>query len=182
MTRNAPFSAIPEGVGAEESGGVKMSDIFARTRLTPAQARTVAQRRLDDAECLRKTGDNARANGVFYLSGLVIECLLKAELLEKYPHIVALAAQRTTSDEEQYLRNLVFRSHALDDILNRLPELVAELEADDLREGTARVPKLFIICNTWSVFARYSPRTELMANAAEFLDDVKEFKRWLNRR
>jgi len=159
-----------------------MSDIFARIRLTASQARTVAQRRLDDAECLRKSGDNARANGVFYLAGLAVECLLKAELIEKHPEIGGLTIQRTSSDEEQHLRNLVFRSHALDEILDRLPDLVSLLAKDDGRDGTRRLTELREICGSWSIFARYSPRMETMAHAADFLDAVKEFKRWLSRR
>ena len=39
---------------------------------------TVAERRFDDAAALRATNENARANGVAYLCGYVIEILLKA--------------------------------------------------------------------------------------------------------
>ena len=58
--------------------------IFQKVRLRPTQLRTVANRRFGDAEALRETGQNARANGVMYLGGFVIECLLKAQLLERF--------------------------------------------------------------------------------------------------
>jgi hypothetical protein len=58
--------------------------IFKKIRLTPTQLRTVAERRFADAEALRDTKANARANGTMYLAGFVVECLLKAKLLERY--------------------------------------------------------------------------------------------------
>jgi hypothetical protein len=157
-----------------------MSDIFAKSKLTPSQARTVADRRLDDAECLRKTGDNARANGVFYLGGLVVECLLKSILLERHPEVVSPLAAEHLAESGREIRTLIFRSHALDQMLDRLPDLTRQMKAEDERGGTRRLNKLRGICGTWSIFARYSPRTETMAHAADFLDDVREVKRWLN--
>lgn len=59
--------------------------IFAKTKLTPSQLRTVAERRFADARCLLKSGENERANGAMYLAGFVIECHLKACLLEVHP-------------------------------------------------------------------------------------------------
>jgi len=59
-------------------------EIFARVRVSPTQLRTVAERRFDDASYLRESGKNARANGAMYLAGFVLECLLKARLIEKY--------------------------------------------------------------------------------------------------
>jgi len=59
--------------------------IFKRTRLRPPQLRSVADRRFDDAQALRATQLNARANGAIYLGGFVIECPFKAMLLEKFP-------------------------------------------------------------------------------------------------
>ena len=156
-----------------------MSDIFARTRLTPTQARTVADRRLDDAECLRKTGDNARANGVFYLGGLVVDCLLKAALLERHPEVESPLEVEHLSAGGRHVRNLIFRSHALDEMLQYLPDLVERPDRLDAREGTRRLPKLRNLCATWSIFARYSPRSETMAHASQFLDAVRELKAWL---
>jgi hypothetical protein len=48
--------------------------IFTRpAMLKPSTMKTVAERRFDDAAALRDTGRNARANGVAYLAGFVIE-------------------------------------------------------------------------------------------------------------
>ena len=156
-----------------------MSDIFIRMRLTPSQARTVAQCRLDDAECLRKTGDNARANGVFYLGGLVTDCLLKVSLLERHPEVESTLEAENLSAAGRRVKLLVFRSHALDEMLQNLPDLVTRLDQLDAREGTRRLTLLRNVCATWSTFARYSPRTETMAHAADFLDVVRELKPWL---
>lgn len=63
-----------------------MSEIFKPlTDLRPSQLIAVADRRFDDAVALSETGDNARANGVQYLAGLVIEISLKAELVRQHP-------------------------------------------------------------------------------------------------
>jgi len=159
-----------------------MSDIFQHTRLSPSQARTVAGRRLRDAECLEKTGENARANGVFYLGGLVVECLLKAELLSDFPEVASPLHVEHLSEVGRNLRNLIFRSHALDLMLDELVDLTRDLQKADEREGRRRLRKLRAICATWTIFARYSPKTETMAHASEFLDDVREIERWLNNR
>jgi hypothetical protein len=62
-----------------------MSSVFARQRLTPSQARTVADRRRADASALQRLKQNRHANGAMYLAGIAVELLLKALLLEKYP-------------------------------------------------------------------------------------------------
>ena len=59
----------------------------AKRHLGPTQARTVANRRLGDAQALVDTGENTRANGAIYLGGIVIDCLLKARLMEKFPFL-----------------------------------------------------------------------------------------------
>lgn len=159
-----------------------MSDIFRRTSLSPSQARTVARRRLRDAECLEESGENARANGVFYLGGLVIECLLKAELLEKFPEVVSPVHSKHLSEVGKGLNALIFRSHALEEMLAELTDLARDLQQADDREGRRRLKNLRAICSTWTIFARYSPFSETMANAAEFLDRVREIERWLNNR
>lgn len=156
-----------------------MGKIFRRERLTPAQLRTVAQRRLDDADCLRKTGDNARANGVFYLGGFVIECLLKALMLERYPSMQRAPSPEKMSEQDRRIWYLIYRSHDLDGMLPYLPELQRSLREADEREGTDRLGWLTAICATWTIFARYSPKMEKMKDAAEFLDRVSDLKEWL---
>jgi len=55
-----------------------MSSVLARQRLTPAQARTVADRRRADASALQSLKLNRHANGAMYLAGIAVELLLKA--------------------------------------------------------------------------------------------------------
>src|SRR6266853_3568211 len=104
-----------------------MRDIFDKVKLSPAQLRTVAQRRFDDADYLRKSGDNARANGVFYLGGFVIECLLKAKLLELRPSMQRAVSTETMSEKDRRLWSLIFRSHDLGEMLARVPALEMKL-------------------------------------------------------
>lgn len=156
-----------------------MANIFEYRRLTPAQARTVADRRLGDAECLRKTGENARSNGVFYLGGLVIDCLLKAALLEQHPHLRVPIAAENLSRMGRKVQSLIHRSHDLTEMLAALPEIQARIKLYDEAHGTDWFRQLVEICDRWTVFARYSPSTELMSNAAGFLGRVRELRQWL---
>lgn len=95
--------------------------IFEKVKLRPAQLRTVADRRLDDADALRKTGKNARANGAMYLGGLVVECLPKAKLLERFPWLQKAGSPEGRTSQEKRVWSLCYRSHDLDEILARLP-------------------------------------------------------------
>ena len=61
--------------------------IFGKRRLTPKQLRSVAELRFQDAYCLFENQNNARATGAMYMGGFVIECLLKAVLLERHPNL-----------------------------------------------------------------------------------------------
>lgn len=83
------------------------------------------------------------------------------------------------SKQDRRIWNLIYRSHELDAMLPYLPELQAKLEAADRREGTRRLDELKSICARWTIFARYSPRTEKMKEAGEFLDGIRELKKWL---
>ena len=157
-----------------------MPGIFDRVRLNPRQLRTVAERRYADAECLRKTGDNERANGAMYLGGFVLECLLKARLLEEHPWLQAPLGPNP-SLQEQRLWSLCYRSHDLEEILEHLPGLTRELARGDQAAGrdTGRLETLRTLCSQWTIQARYSPRSETMATAEKFLNRVKEVKECL---
>jgi hypothetical protein len=159
-----------------------MAEIFDRVRLTPRQLRTVADRRLADAECLRKTGANARANGAIYLAGFVLECLLKAQLLEEHPWLQGPISSNASS-EEQRLWSLCYRSHDLEGILDHLPRLRKRLADRDehISGGTRILGQVQRLCTAWTVHARYSPHQATMADAEEFLDHIKEVRRWLLR-
>jgi hypothetical protein len=154
--------------------------IFKKIRLRPTQLRTVAERRFDDAEALRKTGQNARANGAMYLGGFVIECLLKAKLLERYRWLQSTASPDDRSKADQRLWSLCYRLHELDEILDKLPEITEKLSRTEGGRSNRLVQSLKSICGQWTVFARYSPYTADMDDARTFLDQVKELKPWLN--
>ena len=159
-----------------------MPDIFDRVRLNPAQLRTVAERRYADAECLRKTGDNERANGATYLGGFVIECLLKARLLEEHPWLQGPLGPNP-SKQEQRLWSLCYRSHDLEEILGHLPALQRELAARDAAQGVKHgsLQTLKMLCSQWTIQARYSARSETMTAAERFLGRVKGLKECLKR-
>lgn len=156
-------------------------NIAARVRLRPAQLRTVADRRFDDAETLRRTGQNARANGAIYLGGIVVECLLKARLLEQHPWLASQASPQGLSRKEQSLWSLCYRSHNLDEILKSIPDLAKGLVNQSSKGHSQRGSRNLLrsfksVCSNWSIFIRYSPRMANIKEAQRFLDTVKELK------
>jgi hypothetical protein len=156
------------------------ANIFSKIRLRPTQLRTVADRRFDDAEALRKTGQNARANGAMYLGGFVLECLLKARLLERFPWLQSAGSAEGRSKADQHLWSLCYRSHDLDEILDKIPEVIDKLTRMEGRQSSHLVRSLKSICGQWTIFARYSPYTADIDDARTFLDQIKELKSWLD--
>ena len=156
-----------------------MGKIFRREPLRPSQLRTVAQRRLEDAEWLRKSGDNARANAVFYLGGFVIECLLKAKMLERYRSMQHARSPESMSEADREVWRLIYRSHDLEEMLDRLPETRQRIAKADVIGGTQRLAALRTMCQQWTIFARYSPRAQTMAEAEAFLRRIKDVMPWL---
>jgi hypothetical protein len=154
-------------------------DIFKKARLRPSQIRTVAERRFADAVCLRKSNENERANGAIYLGGLVIECLLKAHLMEVSPWLQSAGSADAGPVAERYRWSLCYRSHDLDEILAELPDITLKLSRLDQRGRPRLVQSLRSICANWTIFARYSPKMATMAEARHFLDRVEELKPWL---
>ena len=140
--------------------------------LKPSTMRTVAERRFDDAEALRQTEENARANGVAYLAGVVIDILLKAKLIEKFPAIAKMG-QHELSDDERGVWFLIWKSHDLEDMLSHLSEVEASVKKIGERAGYDYHGNLKKLCATWTIQARYSSRTLLMTEAAELLDRVR---------
>ncbi|HEY3243076.1 MAG TPA: hypothetical protein VGM03_06965 [Phycisphaerae bacterium] len=154
--------------------------IFRREKLAPAQLRTVAARRFDDANYLRRSGENRYANGAIYLAGFAVECLLKARLLEKYPQLQTARDPARLPPSLRPLWSLAFRHHDLDELLAYLPEIEKNMEKRLAAPQSQRlVRSLRKTCGDWSVHARYSPRTIPMAAAEEFLDRVRELRVWL---
>ena len=152
--------------------------IFERVQIRPAQLRTVAERRFADAEALSKTRRNERANGVMYLAGFVIECLLKAKLLE-FRWLETAGSSHGRPDDQQQLWSLCYRSHDLGEILARLPEVMDHLAVVEESGQSRLLNNLRYICAQWTVRARYSPFSAMMSEAIEFLWLVEELKEWL---
>ena len=150
--------------------------IFQRVRLRPTQLRTVADRRFDDADALRQTGHNARANGAMYLGGFVIECLLKANLLEQFGWLQSARSPEGRSKDDRHLWSLCYRSHDLDEILAKLPGVVERLSRLEQRGSSRLVQSLKSICAEWTIHARYSPHSADIGDAGRFLDRIKELK------
>jgi hypothetical protein len=151
-----------------------VASIYDRQRLTPSQVMTVADRRFADAMALCETGKNAHANGAQYLGGFVIELLLKAQLLKRFSAVQGSAKALSDSDREVW--SLIYRSHDLQEMLNRMPDLEAMVGKRGQRDGVPYRNHLRHICVTWTVFARYSTLTTTIAEAAAWLDRIRLLK------
>lgn len=148
--------------------------VFDRIPLNARQLRTVADRRYVDADYLRASGRNRHANGVLYLGGFVLECLLKARLLEAFPQLTLPPRPGDARGLRRY--DLLWR-HDLAAIVEELPGLVQRL--NDLGAGGRFALTLRSLCGRWTIFARYSPKTATMQEADLFLDQIKDLKPWL---
>jgi len=146
--------------------------------LRPSAMATVAERRFDDAEALKNTHQNARANGVAYLVGFVIEILLKARLVSKFPE-TAKKRQHQVADGERDLWRLIWREHDLEGMLSWLPELEAAMQKQGEEDGQRYFDNLKYICATWTIQARYSSYTINMGEAADLLERVQALKELL---
>jgi hypothetical protein len=136
---------------------------------------TVAERRFDDAEALSKTGQNARANCVAYLIGFVVEILLKAQLVRKFPDI-AKKPQHRVADSEREVWRLIWKAHDLDGMLLQMVELEGALKVRGTRDGKDYLENLKKICATWTIQSRYSTHTIQMPEASRLLDMVRSLK------
>ncbi len=143
--------------------------------LAPSAMRTVAERRFDDASALCDTGRNSRANGVAYLAGFVIEILLKAKLVELFSSVARTHPQKLKTEDSR-IWSLIWRAHDLQEMLDKMNDLQASLRKKGERDGYDYLGELRKICATWTIHARYSSRTMLMADAAALLDRVRKIK------
>ena len=141
----------------------------------PSAMKAVAERRFDDAEMLRKTNDNARANGAAYLVGFVIEILLKAKLIEKYSSIAKLP-QHALKDDQREIWSLIWRRHDLEGMLSQLAELEAYLKTNGERDGYDYLEQVKKLCATLTIQARYSSRMMSIAEAGDMVDRVRRLK------
>jgi hypothetical protein len=151
-----------------------VNSVFGKQRLTPSQARTVADRRRADAGALQSLKRNQHANGAMYLGGIAVESLLKALLLEKYPWLQRHAAG-TPDRRQRQLLDVCYRWHDLEAALEYLPELAARLEAANPR----LLQELKKLCAQWTIHIRYSTYQATHAESGDFLNRVKELVPWL---
>lgn len=140
--------------------------------------RAVADRRFDDAQALCATRLNKHANGAMYLGGLVIDILLKAQLANRYPTVIR-SRGRAMAAGEQSIWSLIYRSHELGAMLDRLPELEAAVIAAGIRDGMPYGDQLKSLCATWSIAVRYSTRSSTMAEADELIEQVRRLEELL---
>jgi hypothetical protein len=154
------------------------ADIFSRPRLTPGQLRAVAERRFGDAKCLVDSGNSERANGAIYMAGFVIECLLKALLLERRPNLQRRVDPARLSAGDEKVLNLLYR-HDLDEMLVYLPEVERKLEGVRTKSRQPAWREFNSICAQWTIYARYSSRSAKIADARNYLETIGEAKKWL---
>lgn len=156
----------------------KQREIFLKRRLAPGQLRAVAELRADDAQALLDTGQKARTNGAIYLAGFVIECLLKALLLERHPNLrVPVDSARLSGGDRDVLKLLY--SHDLDCMLGFLPEVRLRLESITDAAGRPCWPAFRDICAQWTVYARYATTQASITDAQRFMNTIREVKQWL---
>jgi hypothetical protein len=159
-----------------------MAGIFERIRLRPEQLRTVAERRFDDAQYLRRSGENKHANGAMYLAGFVVELLLKAALLEKHPILQAARDPAGLDRGTRRLWQLVYQSHDLEELLAELNEITDRLSSREQSRSTRLTDSLKSVCAAWTIFARYSPHQARKRDAEDMLDTIRELKEPLKER
>ena len=159
-------------------GGTSLG-IFGRRRLTPGQLRAVAEHRFEDAVCLLYSGQNARATGAMYMGGFVIECLLKALLLERHRNLQGPVDPATLSVSDKEVFRLLYVSHELDAMLGFLPEIEKKLKARMESDGIGIWERFRTVCEQWTVFARYSSKAARKEDAELFLGTIREVKQWL---
>ncbi|MBI1785486.1 hypothetical protein HYR69_10115 [Candidatus Sumerlaeota bacterium] len=146
-----------------------------RGKLNPNQLRSAAETRFDDARCLCESGKNGRMKGAVYLTGIAVECFLKAKLLEAYPWLKSPPSVAKLTVEERFLIKLCYKLHDLDGLLSKLPRVEkalgmhGQIECDWL----ARFKQA---CAGWSVDLRYSPFPISADDARDFLALVREVK------
>jgi hypothetical protein len=155
-----------------------MASIFEKQRLTPGQLRAVAELRLDDALALLATDINARANGAIYLAGFVIECLLKAQLLERHPNLQRRVDPATLSAADAEVFHLLYR-HDLDEMLVFLRQVKERLLSLPAGKYGPIWPRFRSLCEEWTVYVRYSPKLASIADARTYVSTVQEVKQWL---
>jgi len=128
--------------------------------------------------CLLNSGENARTNGAMYMGGFVIECLLKALLLERHPNLQVPTDLAKLSPSDREVHSLPF-SHELDAMLGFLPEVEKKLNVITDVDGRPVWPRFRAVCEQWTVYARYSPKLAKAQEGERFLNTIREVKQWM---
>jgi hypothetical protein len=153
-----------------------MAKIFQRNLLpTRGQLNAVAERRFRDAESLLATGDNERAAGAMYLAGYTIEVLLKGRVLGRFPD-AGRPPRPGEDDSIRRARDLIFRSHDLEAMLDAVPRLDDAVQLAGERAGRPYLRYLRQVCGQWTPFARYSPRSATIREARNFTERIRPLK------
>jgi hypothetical protein len=156
----------------------KRINVFSKLRRTPGQFRAVGEMRFADAKYLLDSRKQQHANGAIYMAGFVIECLLKALLLERHPNLQKPVDPAKLSRSDLEVFQLLY-SHDLDDMLGFLPELEKKLSGVKTESGLSVWRDLNTICEEWTVYIRYASFAAKLDRAREYLDTVEEVKKWL---
>jgi hypothetical protein len=102
--------------------------------------------------------------------------LLKAHLIRRYPAVAKLRPHESMAPAERAIWSLIHRSHDLTEMLDRLPEVQAHVEKRSQRDGRPYRRFLNAVCQRWTIYARYSTLSTTVAEARQFLEEVRELR------
>ena len=114
------------------------------------------------------------------MAGFVIEFHFKALLLERHRNLQSPVDPANLSSSDREVRRLLY-SHALDEMLEFLPEVEKKLSGIKTASGRSAWTGLQSICEEWTVYARYATATTGKDRSRDYLDTVEEVKKWLKR-
>ena len=106
-------------------------------------------------------------NGAMYMGGFVIECLLKALLLERHPNLQVAVNPATLSVPDREAHRLLY-SHDLDEMLAFLPEVRVRLESIADSKGHSPWRAFHSVCAEWTI---HSGRAHLHPDGEDLARD-----------
>jgi hypothetical protein len=130
-----------------------------------------ALKRWLDAEALRK---ERRWRGAMYVAGYVIECKLKASLMEIYD--LDTLEELDAELERRLGKRVDVFTHSIEVLFNLT-------NARDRMIGNSKgtsVLRAFQLCNTWHPAWRYRPDDGSEPDCAAFMSSVKEFRDFID--
>jgi hypothetical protein len=108
----------------------------------------------------------------------VVEILLKGQLMQRYP-VEANGSPAGMDESGRVIWSLIWRSHELDEMLDRLPQVRAGVKKQGERAGRPYLDWLLGLCSSWTIYARYSSLTSNMTDAGDMVDRVRHLKELL---